>query len=91
MNNRNISPLYLYTQHAIDSGTNVKYLQKALADINNVVTNCCITQHKVSKNPFLNTFRTLLKGMNKKVAKHKYEAVKTILENKITCCGITIE
>jgi hypothetical protein len=90
MNNKVTSPLYIYTKNAIDSGVNVRHLQTALAAVNNVVDNCCTTRHKVSKTPFLNTFYTLLNGMNKKNAKHKYEAVKAILEHKITCCGITI-
>jgi hypothetical protein len=87
MNNKNISTLYLYTKTGIDSGVNVRDLQKALSAVQNVLDNCCTTKHKVSTVPFLNTFYKLLNGMNKKISRQKYIAVHTLLSAKIDCCN----
>ena len=90
MNNKNISALYIYTKYSIDNGVNVAKLQKALTAVTNAIDNCCILPHKVT-NSFLNTFYTLLRGMNKKTSLHKLQAVKAILVAKIECCGIDVE
>lgn len=87
MNNKNISPLYIYTKQAIESGrANVRFLQKAKISVDAAIDTCCYPRHKVSVNAFLNTFYTLLNGMPRKFNLHKLEAVSIILGNKIDCC-----
>lgn len=90
MNNKNISPLYIYTQNAIATEVNALYLKAAYDAVSNAITNCCTPPKKVSKNSFLNTFYSLLNGMNKKNSLHKFEAVKDLLTTPLVCCGVTL-
>lgn len=87
MNNKNISPLYIYVERALAVGRlNLRTLNIMHDALDNVITNCCTTSHKVSKNSFLNTFFILLNGMNKKVSLNKFKAIKQIVDAQIACC-----
>lgn len=86
MNNRNISPLYIYTHSKIDVGVNKAILQKALDSVTGLVNNCCLIT-KPTKNDFLKGFYALLKTMPKQYSLNKLKAVKTLLTAKIACCN----
>lgn len=87
MNNRNISPLYIYTHSKlIDRSVNKATLQKALDAVDSIVTNCCLAT-KPTMNGFLKGFYAILKTMPKQYSLNKLKAVKTLLTDKIACCN----
>lgn len=89
MNNKVISPLYIYTKDALETKRiNKRTMQKAFDVLTNAIDNCCFPRHKVTVNGFLNTFYILLNGMNRKISLHKIEAVSELLAAAIECCTL---
>ena len=87
MNNRNISPLYIYTEsRLIDESINVRILTKAYNAVNGIVINCCPV-YASTQNNFLRGFYALLKTMPIQYSLNKLKAVKDLLGAKIACCA----
>lgn len=89
--NRRTSPLYYFLKSQIDflgkGNIRVANLNKVKAMVDNMITFCCLPQEpRAGSHAFVRTAHTLIKGMTAKDDIKRLQAVKTYLDNAITCC-----